>query len=64
MKVTGLPVEVRVGGRAGPGPVDRSEGFGEGQAGPGPVNKSEGLGGQAGPGPNLSVDSSLVLFPH
>ena len=35
-------IEVR--GRAGPGPVDKSEGLG-GRAGLGPVDKSEGLGG-------------------
>ena len=39
------PIEVRVWGPGwpGPGPVDKSEGFG-GRAGPGPVDKSEGLG--------------------
>ena len=53
------------GGRAGPGPVDKSEGLKAGLAqalsikvrawgaGPaqGPVDKGEGLGGRAGPGP-------------
>ena len=58
--------------------ANRSEGLGAGLAQglsikvrawggpgwPGPVDKSEGFGGQAGPGPNLSVDSGPVLFPH
>ena len=35
----------------------------ERQAGPGPVDKSERFGGLGGPGPNLSVDSTPVLFP-
>ena len=38
-------------GQAGPGPVDKSEGFG-GPGRPRPVDKSEGFGeGRAGPGP-------------
>ena len=40
-----------------PGPIDKSEGFGD-QAGPGPVDKSERFEGRAGLGP---VDKSEGL---
>ena len=48
-------------GRAGPGPVDKSEGLG-GRAGPGPVDKSEGLGaGPARAGPNGPAWSAWLV---
>ena len=54
-------------GRAGPGPVDKSEGFG-GPFRPGPIDKSEGLGragpAQAGPSPaNIEVRGFGVTGP-